>query len=144
MNSSPTRDGEVEIVERASRVGGAFTNRVEEDVGGLGEERVADPPVGQLTGEPKIVRAECCDVDRYVRRRHERADAAAFAVGQRELIDLTVVLEAFPGGDRSDDVDRLARTLHGLVEADAVPPLHDLRSARSDAQDEPSTRKRLH
>ena len=52
------RDGEVEIVERASGVGGAFTNRVEEDVGGLGEERVADPPVGQLAREPKIVRAE--------------------------------------------------------------------------------------
>ena len=134
----PDGDGEVEIVERATRNGGAFTYRVEEDVGGLWEERVADPPIGQLAREPKIVRAERGDVDRHVRGRHERTDAAALAVGQRELIDLPVVLEPFPGGDRADDVDRLACALHGLVEADAVPSLHDLRAARSDAQHEPS------
>ena len=107
-------NGKVEFVERAARVGGAFTNRVEEDIGRLGEERVADPPVGKLTREPKIVRAECCDVDRYVRWRHERADAAAFAMGQRELIDLAVVIEALARSDRSDDVDRLARRCTGL------------------------------
>src|SRR4029077_2103507 len=76
----PNADRKVEIVERASRVGSALTNRVEEEVGRLGEERVADPPVGQLAREPKIVRAECGDVDRYVRRWHERADASAFAM----------------------------------------------------------------
>ena len=134
----PDGDGEVEIVERASCRRAAFTNRVEEDVGCLREEGVADPPIGQFTREPEIVRPERSDIDRYVRRRHERTDAAAFAVGERELIDLTVVLDALPGGDRADDVDSLASALHGFVEADSVPPFHHLRPARSDAQHEPS------
>ena len=100
--------------------GGAFADRVEEHVGGLGEERVADPPVGELAGEAEVGRAERRDVDRDVRRRHQRADGAAFAAGQRQLVDLAVVVEPFAGGDGSDDLDRLAGAAHRPVEAHTV------------------------
>ena len=40
--------------------------------------------------------------------------AAALAAGQRQLVDLAVVLEAFAGGDRADDLDRLAGAPHRL------------------------------
>ena len=57
------RDGEVEVGESrpAAR---RLADRVEEHVRGLGEERVADPPVGELAGEAQVRRAERGDVDR--------------------------------------------------------------------------------
>ena len=63
---------------------------------------------------------------------------AAFAAGDGQLVDLTAVVEPLAHGDGSDDLDRFAGAAHGLVERDAVPAFHDLRSAGSDAEDAPS------
>ena len=63
-----SRDSEFDVVEGASGCGGAFTYEVEERVSGLREERRADPPVGDFTGEPQVGGAERCDVDGHVDR----------------------------------------------------------------------------
>ena len=84
-------DGEVEVGEVAPRPLGAFADRVEEHVGGLGEEGGADPSVGELAGEAEVRRAERCDVDGQVRGRHQRTDGPSFATGRREVVDLAVV-----------------------------------------------------
>src|SRR5258708_39949075 len=62
---------------------------------------------------------------------------------QGQLVDLAVVLEAFAGADRADDLDRLASAANRSVEADAVPTLHHLRTAGTDAEHEPTARQRL-
>ena len=63
--------------------------------------------------------------------------------GQRKLVDLPAVVEAFTGGDAADDLDGLAGAPDGTVEAHAVPALHDLRSAGADTEDESTTGQRL-
>ena len=136
-------DGEVEFADVAAGRSGAFAYRVEEDVGGLREERVADPSVGELAGEPKVHGSERRDVDGDVGGRHQGADAAPLAVGQGQLVDDAVVLEPLAGGDASDDLDGLAGALDGLVESDAVPTFHHLGTAGADPEHESSTRQRL-
>ena len=134
------RDGEVDIGKRTARRLGALADGVEEDVGGFGEEGVADPSVRQLAGQPEVRRSKRGDVDRNVSGRHERADGASFTALQRQLVDLAVVLEAFSRRDQTDDVDGLAGTTQRFVEADAVPTFHHLRTARADAEHEPAAR----
>ena len=136
-------DSEVEVGEVAACSRYSFAYRVEEHVRGLGEERRADPPVGELAGETEVGRAERGDVDRQVRGWHQGADGSAFAAGERQVVDLAVVVEPLAGGDGADDLDGLAGAAHGLVEGDAVPAFHDLRSAGSDAEDAPSARQRV-
>ena len=57
-------DGEIELTEVASRSGRAVAHRTEEDLGVLGEERVADPSVGELAGQTQVRRTEAGDVHR--------------------------------------------------------------------------------
>src|SRR5207302_9443080 len=101
--------GQVECVSSSGFRGG-LPDRREEDVRALGEERVADPAVGKLAGEPQVGRSERGDVDRYVGWRHQGPDAAALAGGKGEVVHVAVVLESLASGDPSNDLDRLARS----------------------------------
>src|SRR5207244_1053736 len=109
----------------------------------LWEERRADPSIGELAGEAEVGRAERRDVDRQMYGRHQRPNGAAFAARERQLVDLAVVVEPVAGGDGADDLDRFAGAAHRLVEGDAVPALHHLRSTRADAEETSAAGQRV-
>ena len=72
---------------------------------------------------------------------NERADGTPFTTRHWQLVDLAVVFEALTGRDQTDDLDGLAGTAQWSIEANTVPALHDLRSAGSDAEHEPTSRQ---
>ena len=138
------RHHEVDVVEGPAAACGAGAQRFEEHLGMLGDERVAEPPVGELARQFEVARSEGGDVHGYVGRREHRAQRPTRAVGQRQLVDLPVVLDPVATGDGANDVDRLPGRRHGCREPDAVPALHHLRPARADAEQEPSAGEVLH
>ena len=116
------RNGEIKLGEVTSGGAGSLADRVGEHVRGLGEERVADPPIGEFAGEAQVCRAERSDIDRDMRRWHRRSDRATLAIGERKLIDVALVGEAFTCGDRPDDLDRFTGASHGPVERTPCQP----------------------
>ena len=128
---------QVELGERAARAGGARGQRVGEDVRVLGHERGAEPAVRDLARHLEALRRERGQVDRQDRLgRRGGAEGLALAAGQRQLVDLALVLEALALHRAAHDLDRLAHALDRPVEADAVPALDHLRPAHAQAQQE--------
>ena len=126
--------------------GGTRGERVAPDVPGLlGGEQEGEPPVGVLRGALDVPTAECRHEDRHrgalgpVHQLQRLAEAGALSVGQREVEDRAVVLEAFAAQRRPDDVDDLAGPGQWPVEGDAVPALHHLRTRGAQAEDRPAT-----
>jgi hypothetical protein len=129
------RRDEIEVGQRAAHQSCPVRDRIEEQRRLLGNERVAQPAVGELAGQSEIARAHRGDVDRDV-----RAPAAA---RQRQGIDLARMLQPFTARHDADDLDRLARRLHRPREPDAVPALHDPGAGHPDPQAEAATGERL-
>ncbi len=75
---------------------GAGAQRLEEGVGVLGEEGVAEPAVGELAGQLEVARAEGGHVHGHVGRREHRAQRPARAVRQWQLVDPPVVATLSP------------------------------------------------
>ena len=90
---------EVEVGDRPASLGGAGAKRLEEGLGVLGHEGVAEPTVGQLTGQLEVARTERGDVDRDVGRAAAANASAALAVGQRDLVAGAVVGQAVAPSD---------------------------------------------
>jgi hypothetical protein len=65
------RDSEVEVDDVAPCSRCAFAKRIEKHVRGLGEERGADPSVGEFAGQAEVGGAERRDVDRQMQGWHE-------------------------------------------------------------------------
>ena len=140
---------QIELGQRATCPLTAGPDRRQEHVSVFGHEGVAEPPVGDLTGQLQALRAEGGDHDRErIDRRCHRSDAPARA-RKRESIDDAVVLEPVAAGDLAHDLDRVADRPERLVERYAVPRLHDPRTARAQTEHESSAghlldRHRLH
>ena len=96
------RCDEVQVGERAARGLGSLAQRTQERVRGLGDERVAEPAVGSLTGETQVGRPHGRDVDGNVGRRDERLQRAAIAVGERQRVDLARVFEPVAAAHRCE------------------------------------------
>ena len=131
-------DGEVEIGDVPPGSGRPGADGIEEHVGRLREEGVADPAVRQLAGETQIGRSERGDVDRQVGRRQQRADAPALTSGQGKGVHLALVGEPLSRADHAEDLDGLAGPPYRAVVVDAMPALHHLRAARTDPEHEPA------
>ena len=108
---------------------------------GLRDEGVAEPPVGQLAGEPHVGRADGGDVDRHVHRGRHGPDGPV--AGPRQLVDLALVIQPVTAADHPDDLDRFPRRPDWFSERDTMPALHDLGSADAEAQHEPPAGKLL-
>jgi hypothetical protein len=135
---------QVEPGERPAGARGPRGQRVGEHVGVLGHERGAEPAVGDLPGHLEALRRECGQVDRQVRLgRRGRAEGLALPAGQRQLVDLALVLEALSPDGPAHDLHGLPHPLHRPVEANAVPALDHLRPAHPQAEHEASARHGL-
>jgi hypothetical protein len=76
-------DGDVDVSERTSGIRRTGGDLVEEDRCALAQERVADPAVGERTGEAQVGGPERGDVDRDVHRFGSGPDRRTLATGQR-------------------------------------------------------------
>ena len=103
------------------------------------EER--QPAVGVLRGALDVLLAERRDVDRDARplrlgqHLQRLAEAGALALGQRQVEDLAVVLQALAPQRHPDDVDDLAGAAQRLVVGQPVPALDDLRAGGAEPED---------
>jgi hypothetical protein len=77
------RDDQVQLGQVPASPGRTRRQAIEEDRRLLGQERVADPAVGQLTGQLEVARPECRHVDRHRHGRQRGAQRAAGTAGQR-------------------------------------------------------------
>src|SRR5258706_684294 len=77
------RDDQVEVGQGPPGAGRADRERFHERIRVLGNERVTDPPVGELTGELQVSWSEGRDVDRYFDRSHHRSERLTGPVGKR-------------------------------------------------------------
>src|SRR3954453_13652880 len=131
---------DLEAVERAA---GARRSLLEQLLGVadvLGGEEQRHPAVGDLAGELGVLRPDRGDVDRdlLLHRRDRQLQGLARPVGQRQRVDLAVVLEPFPRERLAQDLDVLARALQLLWEALAVPALGHLGAGGAEAEDHPA------
>lgn len=138
------RHDEVELVDRLACPCATGADRVEEHVGVLGHERVAEPSVGDLAGELEVPRSERRDHhrDRFDRW-HHRADPATRTVGW-EVAHLAVMVEPVTPRDLADDLDRFAHRRDGLLERHTVPRLHDAWTTRPQPEHEATARQLLY
>ena len=143
VNLDGDRRNEIEIRQRASGALGAFAQRTQKHFGGFGNERVAEPAVGHLTGESQVAWPHRRHVDRHVPWSHLRSQRSATAVRQRKRVDLAGMIEPVSAADDPDDLDGFPGRLHRLAEPDTVPALHHSGPRRADTKQESAVRQLL-
>ena len=137
------RCDEIEIAKLSAGSLGSLAQRAEEGLREFGDERISEPSVGHLSGEPQVGGPHGRDVNRDMRRFHERSQRAPLALWQRERVDLARMDKALAPAHRPDDLDRLAGRLYRPGETDPVPALHHSRSRHAHPEPEATCGERL-
>ena len=105
----------------------------------LGAEEGGQPAVGDLARELRVLGPDRGDVDRHpvLHGSDHQLEGLARAVGQRQLVDLTVVDDPLATERHAQDLDVLARAAQLAGERLAVPALGDLGPGRPDPKQHP-------